>query len=288
MEKGNISQKRPYSIHYYNKDIQWVVVLGFLVLHLGALTAYWTGVTWRAVAMGTVLYWARMFAVTAGSHRLFAHRAYQTSRWFQFLMALGVAAAFHGGVLSWASRHRWHHAYSDKPEDFHSPKQYGFWTSHFGWLIYSKNVGYGEKGSKDFNRYPELIWLERWHWVVPLTLAVVCYLIGGLSGLIVGMGWSTILVFHISVSINSLSHLIGTQRYNTGDDSRNNWLLAILTMGEGWHNNHHYYHGSVRQGHYWWEIDLSYYILCGLRAVGLVWKFHAMPPEKLRQNLAGG
>ena len=216
----------------------------------------------------------RMFFVTAGNHRYFSHRSYRTSRVFQFLLALGGVATGQKGVLWWAAHHRRHHRFSDRPGDAHSPRD-GFWWSHMGWMLSRELERTDLNGVKDLARYPELRLLERFWMLPPVLVGVATWAIGGSFGLVWGYFVCQTLFWHGTFTINSLSHVFGTRRFDTRDDSRNHWLLALITFGEGWHNNHHHRPGSVRQGMRWWEIDLSYYILRGLAAVGLVWDLRA-------------
>ena len=186
-------------------------------------------------------------------------------------------------VLWWAAKHRHHHLHSDTGEDVHSPRHKGFFYSHVGWIFDRRHDTTDLVKIADFARYPELMWLHRFELVPAVVLAVICFLIAGWSGLVVGFFWSTVLVYHATFCINSLAHVHGRKRYVTGDDSRNNWLLAFFTMGEGWHNNHHAYQSSVRQGFSWWEIDATYYILKALSWLGLVWDLKT-PPEQVLRN----
>ncbi len=270
-----------------NRVTERISLFIFWGIHVACLSAIWTGVSARAVAIAIALYWLRMFAITGGYHRYFSHRTYKTSRWFQFALAWLGASSVQKGPLWWAATHRRHHRYSDLPGDVHSPRLHGFWQSHVGWIVGAKHVDTDMQLVKDLARYPELVWLNPFHWVPPVLLAALCYLIAGGSGLVVGFGWSTVALWHGTFTINSLSHLFGRQRFVTGDDSRNNWLLALITMGEGWHNNHHHYMKSVNQGFYWWEIDMSYYLLRGLAAVGLVWDLRRPPVRVLAQANEG-
>lgn len=255
---------------------------GFWGVHAAPLAAFWTGVTGRALFLGFVLYWTRMFVVTAGYHRYFAHRSFRTSRFMQFLIALLGTTVLQKGPIWWAAQHRHHHKYSDKPEDVHSPVQHGFWQSHMGWVASGKNAATDLRLVPDLLRYPELRWLDEYHWVAPAVLTIACYFIAGGSGVAVGMGWSTVILWHSIFTINSIAHVFGKRRYATHDDSRNNWFLALLTMGEGWHNNHHHCMNSARQGFFWWEIDLSYYLIRFAAAIGLVQDVKEPPPEVFR------
>ena len=255
--------------------------VAFWAIHWGCLAAIWTGVTWRAAVICIVLYWARMFGITAGYHRYFSHRTYKTSRAFQLFLAVLGTLSIQKGPLWWAANHRHHHKFSDLPEDIHSPRQRGFWYSHVQWITSGDHITTDLRAVKDLAKYPELHWLGKWHWVPPLILGILCYVIAGWSGFVVGMGWSTVLVWHWTFTINSLSHVFGRVRYATGDDSKNNWFLAFFTMGEGWHNNHHHYQYSANQGFFWWEFDFSYYILKALSWVGIVWELRKPPARAL-------
>ena len=235
-------------------DIVYPSAIPFVVVHLACLTAVWSGVTWRALAMCIALYWLRIFAIGAGYHRYFSHRAYATGRVFQFTLAFLAQSSAQKSVLWWAAKHRHHHLHSDSEEDVHSPRQHGFFYSHVGWIFARRHDRTDLAKVADLARYPELVWLHRFELAPAIALAGLCFLGGGWSGLVVGYLWSTVLVYHATFCINSLAHLRGAQRYVTGDDSRNNWLLALITMGEGWHNNHHAFQSSARQGFKWWEI----------------------------------
>ena len=256
----------------------------FWFVHLACLAAFYTGVTWSAVAVCAALFWLRMFGVTAGYHRYFSHRSYKTSRAFQFVLAVLGTLAVQKGVLWWAGNHRVHHKYSDQEEDVHSPIQRGFWWSHVGWILAPDFEKTLFDRIPDMAKYPELRWLDKHYLVPPVALAVLLYLVGGATWLVWGFFVSTTLLWHSTFTINSLAHVWGTRRYETGDASRNNVWLALLTMGEGWHNNHHRYMNSVRQGFFWWEIDLSYYVLVVLSWFGVIWDLH-QPPRKLLESV---
>jgi stearoyl-CoA desaturase (Delta-9 desaturase) len=265
-------------------DIIYPSAVPFVLVHLVCFAAIWTGITWQAVVIGVVLYWLRIFGIGAGYHRYFAHRAYSTSRAFQFVLALLSQSTTQKSVLWWASKHRHHHLHSDTPADVHSPRHTGFIYSHLGWIFSRKHDVADLVKIADFARYPELMWLHKYELVPAVALGVLCFLIGGWSGLVVGFFWSTVLVYHATFCINSLAHVRGRVRYVTGDDSRNNWLLAIFTMGEGWHNNHHAYQSSVRQGFRWWEFDPTFYLLKVLSWIGIVWDLKTPPVPVLRNQ----
>ena len=264
-------------------DIIYPSTIPFLLVHLGCLAVIWTGVTWQALAICVTLYWLRIFAIGAGYHRYFSHRAYSTSRAFQFVLALLAQTTTQKSVIWWASKHRHHHLHSDTAQDVHSPRHKGFIYSHLGWIFARKHDAPDFAKVADLTRYPELMWLHKFEILPAIVLAGLCFLLAGWSGFVVGFLWSTVLVYHATFCINSLAHVSGSKRYVTGDDSRNNWLLAIFTMGEGWHNNHHAYQSSVRQGFRWWEIDPTYYLLRALSWLGLVWDLKT-PPEQVVRN----
>ena len=264
-------------------DIMYPSAIPFVLIHLGCAAAFWTGITWRAVAIGVAIYWLRMFAIGAGYHRYFSHRSYSTGRLFQFILAALAQSSAQKSVLWWAAKHRHHHLHSDTHRDVHSPRHKGFAYSHVGWIFARRHDATDLVKVADFASFPELRWLHKFEVLPAIALAAFCFLVGGWSGLVVGFLWSTVALYHATFCINSLAHVHGRKRYVTGDDSRNNWLLALITMGEGWHNNHHAYQSSVRQGFRWWEIDVTFYILKTLSLLGIVWDLKA-PPEQVRRN----
>jgi stearoyl-CoA desaturase (delta-9 desaturase) len=245
----------------------------FTMVHLAAiLGAIWFW-SWGGVALALGSYFVRMVAVTAGYHRYFSHRSFKTSRAFQLLLAIATQSAGQKGVIWWASHHRWHHKHSDTPRDVHSARLRGFWYSHIGWVL-SSNWNETEPALvKDLSRFPELRLLDSTLLeLAPMfALGLAFLLLGGLHAFVWGFLVSSVLVWHGSFAINSLAHLFGRRRYETSDDSRNSFLLALATSGEGWHNNHHHYPSSARQGFRWWEIDVTYYVLWLLARLGIVW-----------------
>jgi stearoyl-CoA desaturase (delta-9 desaturase) len=269
--------------HEDHSDVVYPSAIPFVLVHLACLGAIWSGVTWQAVVLAVVLYWGRIFAIGAGYHRYFSHRAYSTSRVFQFILAFASQSTFQKSVLWWAAKHRHHHLHSDTELDVHSPRHTSFWYSHVGWIFARRHDSFDMVKVDDLARFPELMWLHRHERWPAYTLAGLSFLIAGWPGLFVGFFCSTCLVFHATFCINSLAHVSGRKRYVTGDDSRNNWLLAIFTMGEGWHNNHHACQSSVRQGFFWWEYDPTYYLLKALSWTGLVWDLKS-PPQTILRN----
>ena len=200
------------------------------------------------------------------------------------------ASAVQRGPVWWAAHHRHHHAHSDKPEDTHSPLQHGFIRSHMGWFLTARGFRPDLRRVRDLLQFPELRWLDRFDILVPFALAIGMFGLGALLAhqapelgtsagqmLVWGFFISTVACYHGTYTINSLSHVFGRQRYRTGDTSRNNWLLALVTLGEGWHNNHHHFPSSTRQGFYWWEIDITYYILKVMSWLGIIWDLKPVP-----------
>ena len=254
------------------------MTIGFWGIHAAAIAGIVVlGWSWLGLALALAAYVPRMFFVTGAYHRYFSHRSYKTSRWFQFVLAVGATLTVQKGPLWWAAHHRLHHKLSDAPGDLHSVRQSGFWWSHMGWILSRDLEGSDLSRIKDFSRYPELRWLDRWWIVPPLALGVLTAVLFGWFAFVWTFAVCQVLVWHGTFTINSLSHVWGGRRYATEDDSRNNPVLAVITMGEGWHNNHHHYQVSARQGFFWWEIDATYYVLRGLAAVGLIWDIHGVP-----------
>ena len=259
---------------------EWMPTLVYWGLHAACLLAFVTGASAGNIALFLATFWLRMFGITGGYHRYFAHKTYKTSRPFQFALAFLAASATQKGPLWWAGHHRGHHKYADKPGDTHSPRE-GIYYAHQGWIFDRRWDATPIDRIGDFAAYPELVWLNKYHVVAPVVLAVACYLLGGFSGLVWGFVISTVALWHATYCVNSVCHIWGKRRYQTADTSRNNWLMALLTLGEGWHNNHHYYCASTRQGFRWWEIDVTYYALRGLQFVGLVWDIREPPAHIL-------
>ncbi|HIC63789.1 MAG TPA: acyl-CoA desaturase [Gemmatimonadetes bacterium] len=268
--------------HAPQDDIVYPTTIPFVLVHLACFGAIWTGVTVQALWVAVTLYFVRMWAITAGYHRYFSHRSYKTNRVMQFFIAFLGQTSAQRGAIWWAAVHRHHHLHSDTPEDVHSPGLFGFWYSHFGWIFNPKNSKPNAETVRDLTQYRELVILNKTNYAPAFLLGFVVWLWGGWPMLVVGFFWSTVAVYHGTFAINSLAHVWGSQRYLTGDDSRNNFFLALITLGEGWHNNHHHYQSSTRQGFRWWEIDISYYILKVMSWFGLVWGLRTPPDEVVR------
>jgi stearoyl-CoA desaturase (Delta-9 desaturase) len=278
---------RPLSIPLPNgARLQLVSSLPFLAIHLSAVTVFFVYFRWSYLLACILLYEVRMFFVTAGYHRYFSHRSFKTSRWFQFVIAWMAMSSSQKGILWWAAHHRHHHRFSDQEDDLHSPTLFGFWWAHVGWILSDKynDTRFGYIG--DFAKFPELRWLNKYYLVPPITFAVALYLIGGFGLFAWGFCLSTVLLWHGTFTINSLSHIFGKRRFPTTDTSKNNWFLALVTLGEGWHNNHHYYMASARQGFYWWEIDITFYTLKVLSWFRLVRELRRVPERILAEGQA--
>ncbi|WP_047533603.1 fatty acid desaturase [Methylotenera sp. N17] len=280
------SDMRMPNVHH----IDWARVIPFVALHLACLGLFWVGWSWFAIVFAIALYAVRMFAITGFYHRYFAHKSFQTSRFGQFVFALIGATAVQRGPLWWAAHHRDHHVHSDEEQDAHSPVKHGFFWSHIGWFLSSANFATKFERVKELAQFPELRFLDRFDILMPIALAVAIFITGellahhtpelntnGLQLLVWGFVISTVVLYHATFSVNSLAHVWGKRRYQTRDHSRNNFIIALFTLGEGWHNNHHHYPGAAKQGFYWWEIDFTYYGLRVLAACGLIWNLRKVP-----------
>ncbi len=269
------------------RRIDLVRLAPFILVHLACLLVLLVGISPIAVGLAVVLYVVRMFGITAGYHRHFSHRAFSAPRWVSFLLAVLGGSAGQRGALWWAAHHRHHHRHSDDAEDLHSPLQHGFWWSHVGWFLADGAYRTRLELVPDLASRPELVWLDRFDAVAPATLAALCWVLGWWLG---GLGWdtsgaqllvwfciSTVVLAHATFCVNSVMHVWGTRPFATKDTSRNNALIALLVLGEGWHNNHHRYPGSARQGFHWWQVDVTWYVLVMLSWFGLVGRLRSRP-----------
>ena len=258
-------------------SIEWAVSVPYFLLHLIPFVSMaFLGITASDLIVAGLTYLVGMFFVTAGYHRYFSHRSFKTNRLFQLILAIGAQMTVQKGVLWWASLHRHHHKHSDTERDIHSPRR-GLYWSHVGWILSKRCTEAPLELIGDFARYPELRWLNRWYGVPPVLLGWTLFFAVGPSAMLVGYFLGLVLLWHGTYTINSLAHVIGRVRYDTGDTSKNSLFLALITLGEGWHNNHHFYQASVKQGFFWWEIDVTYYILRVLSWTGLVYDLR-LPP----------
>jgi len=277
--------------------VDWQRTLPFIFLHLGCLGVIWVGWSWVAVVAAVALYLVRMFAITGFYHRYFSHRTFRTSRVAQFLFAVIGNASMQRGPLWWAATHRHHHKHSDHEEDVHSPVVKGFLWSHIGWLTSMRNFPTDYSSIPDLKKYPELVFLNRYDQIVPFVFGLAMLGLGALlerlwpaSGVTMWQFFfwtffvSTTVLLHGTLFINSLAHVWGKRRYQTDDDSRNSFLLAIITLGEGWHNNHHRYPHATRQGFRWWEIDPTYGVLKVMSWLGIIWDLKPVPERVLEEG----
>ncbi len=278
-------------------EFNWVRTMPFIILHLACFGVLVTGVSTTAVVVCLALFWLRLFAITAFYHRYFSHRSYKTSRPAQFIFALLGNMSAQRGPLWWAAHHRAHHQHADTDDDLHSPVKRGFWWSHAGWFTCDASFKTQMHRINDFAKYPELRWLDRYDIFAPMLLLALLFVAGellaafapaletnGLQLIVWGFVISTVILFHSTVTINSLGHIWGKKRFNNKDESRNNAILALLTLGEGWHNNHHRWAVSARQGFYWYEIDITYGILKVMSWMGIVWDLSPVPAHVLEEG----
>ena len=257
-------------------------LLRFGLLHVAALAVFVVPFDWTLVWWLVGSYVVRIFGITAGYHRYFSHRSYKLGRGTQLLMAVLAQTSGQKSVLWWAAHHREHHRLADSPDDVHSPR-HGFWWAHLGWILSTRYDAYEPRRVGDFGRYPELRWLDRHHTAPTLAFGAAIWLAGGFAAFVWGYLLATVLLYHVTFAINSVAHVWGSRPYATADDSRNNALLALLTFGEGWHNNHHCCRSSCRQGVRWWELDLTYLGLRALAAVGIARDLRPFVPYEGRR-----
>ncbi|MBI3817920.1 MAG: acyl-CoA desaturase [Planctomycetes bacterium] len=246
--------------------------------------AFWVGFSWQGVAWCVGLYYLRMLFCCIGYHRYFAHRTFQLSRVPQFILAFCAETTVQKGVLWWAAHHRRHHRYSDEPEDIHSVVQRGFWYAHVGWILSERWLETDTKRIADFARFPEIRWIDKHYWLPPTVLAVLLFIIGGPVAIVWGFVISTVVLWHGTFTINSLMHIIGRRRFDTSDNSKNSLVLAIVTCGEGWHNNHHRHQHAAAQGFYWWQIDFAYYVIKVFNWLGVIRNVVEPTPEILAEG----
>ncbi len=279
LEQPEASQPAPATGRIHrpaDERVNWKTSIPFFLVHALPFLVIFTGITRTAVVIFLVLYFGRMFFITGGYHRYFAHKTYRMNRFTQFLFAFAGTTCAQKGPLWWAAHHRNHHRFSDTERDIHSPRK-GFWWSHVGWILCDKYNETKYDDIKDFAKYPEIRFIDKHNWIGPWTIGIASYLIGGWSGLLFGFFGSTVLLWHSTFTVNSLAHVFGRRPYETTDTSRNSTLIALLTAGEGWHNNHHRYQSSTRQGFRWWQIDTTYYVLWCMSRVGIVRDLRPVP-----------
>jgi stearoyl-CoA desaturase (delta-9 desaturase) len=260
-------------------------IVPFALLHLGCLAVFFIPLRREWLLLAACSYLIRMFGVTAGYHRYFSHRTYKLNRFWQFAMAFLAETSGQKGVLWWGAHHRVHHRNSDRETDVHSPRQSGFWWAHVGWVISNRYDEFEPQLIQDFSKFPELRWLDRNYWFPPAVLGAVT-LAFGVGPFVWAFVVPTVLLFHGTFLINSLAHVWGTRRYDTPDDSRNNFVLALVTLGEGWHNNHHQFMYACRQGIRWWEVDITYYVLRLLNWLGIAQDLREVKTLRSEESVA--
>jgi stearoyl-CoA desaturase (Delta-9 desaturase) len=256
----------------YRQGLNTVTTIALIALHLGAIGALFC-FTWKAVAIAAVLYYLTIgLGISLGYHRLHTHRSYRVPLWIEYILATLGALTLEGGPIFWVATHRLHHQNSDQPDDPHSPRHGAFW-SHLGWILWGqathRNTALLSRYAPDLARHPYYVWLNNYHWIVVAILGVGLLVFGGWSVFLWGFCVRTIAGLHATWAVNSATHMWGKRRFATRDDSRNTWWVAIVSFGEGWHNNHHAHPTSARHGLAWYEFDPSWLLLRVLEFAGL-------------------
>ncbi len=242
------------------------------VLHIGAIAALFM-FSWKALIVTVALYWITIgFGISLGYHRLHTHRSFQVPLGLEYLFALFGAMTLEGGPIFWVATHRIHHQKSDQAGDPHSPRD-GAWWAHIGWILFGEtnhnNTKMMSKYAPDLAKHRFYIWLNNYHWVPTVVLAAVLFAIGGLPLMLWAVCVRIVVGLHATWLVNSATHLWGTRRFETKDDSRNSWWVALMTFGEGWHNNHHAHPTSARHGLAWYEFDISWISLKIMKVLGI-------------------
>ncbi len=255
-------------------SLNWFTTSIMVVFHLGAIAALFM-FSWKALFIALVVYWvAGSLGIGMGYHRLLTHRGYKCPKWLEYFLTVCATLSLEGGPVFWVATHRVHHQLTDKPGDPHSPRDGGFWA-HMGWIITGKTF---HNKSTDLLAYvPDLrkdkfhLWISEYHWVPITTLGVLLLVLGGWSVMMWAIFLRTVVLLHSTWFVNSGTHMWGSTRFATDDDSRNLWWVAYLTFGEGWHNNHHAHPQSARHGLAWYEVDMNWYGIKTLQWLGLIW-----------------
>jgi fatty-acid desaturase len=259
--------------HNGQEKMNWLTISVLTLLHIGAIAALFC-FSWRNLAVALFVYWIAVgFGISLGYHRLHTHRGFKTSLLFEYFLAVCGALSFEGGPIFWVATHRIHHQKSDRDGDPHSPRD-GAWWAHVGWILVGEskhsNTRLMSKYAPDLARHRFYVWLNNYHWLPTVALAALLYAIGGLPLFLWAICLRIVVGLHATWLVNSATHMWGSRRFATRDDSRNNWWVALITFGEGWHNNHHAHPVSARHGLAWYEFDLSWITLKLLRVIGLV------------------
>ena len=267
-----------------NTNISYSNATRIILFHLSVVLVFISGYSFTALITFLVLFLVRLFVITGFFHRYYSHRSYQTSRWFQFLLTFIGTSAGQQGPLSWATSHITHHQHADAEDDPHSPVLNSGFYAHIGWLLQKDALSTNDKIVKPFTKYPEIVFLDRYHYIGTTSLIISLALLGmllsehypelGTSALqLVSWGFilSTLLILHGACLVNSVGHLYGYRRFKTKDNSHNVWWLFPLTLGDNWHNNHHHAPKSASFSYAWWEVDIIYLCILILEKLGLVW-----------------
>ena len=254
------------------QKLNWITTIVLILLHIGAVAALFV-FSWRVFAAAVFLYWMTVaLGISMGYHRLHTHRSYQIPRFLEYFFAVCGALTLEGGPIFWVATHRLHHQKSDQPGDPHSPRD-GAWWSHVGWILLGEtnhnNTRVLSKYAPDLAKYKFYVWLNNYHWVPLTVLGVLLYAIGGLPLFLWGGCLRVVVGLHSTWLVNSATHMWGRRRFETRDDSRNSWWVALLTFGEGWHNNHHAHPTSARHGLAWYELDHSWILISVLKFFGI-------------------
>ncbi len=252
--------------------LNWLTTVVLILLHMGAVAALFM-FSWRVLAVTAFLYWMTIgLGISMGYHRLHTHRSYRVPLLLEYFFAVCGSLTLEGGPIFWVATHRLHHQKSDLPGDPHSPRD-GAWWSHVGWILLGEtnhnNTRVLSKYAPDLAKHKFYVWLNNYHWVPLTVLGVLLFAIGGLP-LFLWAGCLRVVVgLHSTWLVNSATHMWGRRRFETRDDSRNSWWVALLTFGEGWHNNHHAHPTSARHGLAWYEIDHSWILISIFRFFGI-------------------
>ncbi|HSM77886.1 MAG TPA: fatty acid desaturase [Bryobacteraceae bacterium] len=257
---------------YSRQGLNWITTVVLVLFHIGAIAAFFF-FSWPAVIAAVFLYWmCTGLGISLGYHRLHTHRSYKTPLLLEYFFAVCGALTLEGGPIFWVATHRIHHQNSDKPGDPHSPRD-GAWWSHIGWILVGEakhnNTKLMSKYAPDLARHRFYVWLNDYHWLPMVVLGLLLLALGGLPMLLWGVCLRVVFGLHATWLVNSATHMWGSRRFATRDDSRNNWWVALITFGEGWHNNHHAHPTSARHGLAWYEFDISWITLKVMKVLGI-------------------
>ena len=264
----------------HQRGLNWITAIAMTGFHIGAVAAFFF-IDYGAMLAALILYYAAgMLGIGMSYHRLLTHRSYKTPKLIEYFLTICGTLALEGGPIFWVATHRIHHQNSDHDGDPHTPREGTFWA-HMGWILMGEGLHHDAlvlaRYAPDLSRDRFHVMLSNWHWVTNVVVGLGLLVFGGLPYVLWGIFFRTTVGLHATWLVNSATHKWGSRRYDTRDDSTNNWWVALLTFGEGWHNNHHHYPVAARQGFFWWEVDFAYYGLRALAAVGIVWDLRSVP-----------